>query len=82
MLLMDGVEIRGAGGTLDLATTVEVLPLQGELAPGLSVGNLTVEGDLPLDVGSQTTFILGGRAAGEFSRLVVTGDMVPNGKRG
>ena len=66
-------------GTLDLATTVEVLPLQGDLVPGLPVGILTVEGDLPLDVGVQATFVLGGTETGEFGRLVITGNVVPNG---
>lgn len=75
--LSDGVTT--GTGTLDLATTGWVQPVVGTVAPGLPLGELTVVGDLPLDMEATTLFTLGGTAQGQFSRLVVTGDMVPNG---
>jgi hypothetical protein len=70
-----GTYVQTSGATVGKGTlqaaTVQILG--GSIAPGLSPGLLTIDGDLLLGPDATLTFELGNIAAGEYDRLLVTG---------
>ncbi len=52
---------------------------KGVIAPGASLGTLTIESNLTLATGSALNIELGGTAEGEYDRLHVTGDVTLGG---
>ncbi|MGR8919878.1 MAG: beta strand repeat-containing protein, partial [Gammaproteobacteria bacterium] len=67
-----GDGLLGGTGTIDANSAT--LVNQGTIAPGYSVGTLTVLGNLTLDAAGVVDIELGGTAADAYDRLEVTGN--------
>ena len=80
LTVRNGATLAGSGTVGD--TTVE---LGGRIAPGSSIGTLTVVGDLTLSAGAWLDYEFGGSgsagdpASGNSDRIVVNGDLSLNG---
>lgn len=74
--LWDGGILRGSGGTV----SANVIGHSGSfIQPGLSPGDLTIDGSLTMMAGSALTLEIGGTASGEFDVLNILGDLNADG---
>jgi hypothetical protein len=74
---------NGASGTTSGNGTIHMSKSdfvnQGTISPGASAGHLRIEGNLREEASSVLQIELGGRGAGKFDTLEVTGNIVLNG---
>jgi T5SS/PEP-CTERM-associated repeat protein len=72
----DGGILRGSGGSV----VANVFAHSGSfIQPGLSPGDLTIDGDLTMIGGSTLTLEFGGSGPGEFDVLNIFGDLMADG---